>query len=160
MKVYIVTYGDYSDYTISRVFLSKEKAENFARYHSSGYYQYRVEEYDTDDDNYTISQGYIEVVVNFHHIKDSINVTHLLVDTCSTYFTEENNGPKISFYEESAKGIKFQLVRYYKEEDGKDKQYFLDKVLKIGYDLGGQITDLLVEGYTYGQIKEILEKEV
>jgi hypothetical protein len=59
MKIYIVTSGQYSDYGIRCVFLSREKAQNYVRYHQSAFdpdYSYRVEEYDTFDENYQIRE--------------------------------------------------------------------------------------------------------
>ena len=56
MKVYIVTIGEYSDYRIEEVFLTKEKAELYINAHkndASYYYDddYNIEEYNTFDDN-------------------------------------------------------------------------------------------------------------
>lgn len=46
-KVYIVTCGDYSDYTIENVFSTKELAEEYIN-RVSTYDDYRVEEYELD----------------------------------------------------------------------------------------------------------------
>lgn len=53
MKVYVITAGEYSEYHIERVFLDKEKAYRFAAVnrHIAAINNYRVEEYDCDDDN-------------------------------------------------------------------------------------------------------------
>ena len=56
MKVYVVTIGNYSDYRIEEVFLTKEKAELYINAHKNDaryYYDddYNIEEYDTFDDN-------------------------------------------------------------------------------------------------------------
>lgn len=45
MKVYVLTSGEYSDYTIEAVKLDKDQAETLERIHPD----WRVEEYDTDD---------------------------------------------------------------------------------------------------------------
>lgn len=45
-KVYIVTSGDYSDYTINAIFSTRDKAEEYVDTHGS---DYRVEEYPVDD---------------------------------------------------------------------------------------------------------------
>lgn len=50
MKVYIVTSGEYSDYGIDAVFLDRKKAEAYARYHTEGWGEPRVEAYDASDD--------------------------------------------------------------------------------------------------------------
>ena len=46
-KAYVVTSGDYSDYSIERVFSTREMAEDFCDRHDDSY---RVEEYDVDED--------------------------------------------------------------------------------------------------------------
>lgn len=50
MKIYIVTYGEYSDYSISAVFTDKAKAEAYAEIQNRGsrYMTYGVEEWDAD----------------------------------------------------------------------------------------------------------------
>ena len=45
IKIYIVTSGEYSDYTIEAVFSTKEKAEEYVQQHGTNY---RVEDYDID----------------------------------------------------------------------------------------------------------------
>lgn len=48
MTVYVITTGNYSDYTIVGVTLDKDTAELFAKTHSDEPDEYMVEEYDTD----------------------------------------------------------------------------------------------------------------
>ena len=52
MKVYVVTYGEYSDYTIEGVTLDKEVAEEYVKKYntaSDSYSEARVEIYNTDN---------------------------------------------------------------------------------------------------------------
>ena len=53
MTVYIVTDGEYSGYHIEGVFLDKDKAEYFRKFHTTE--NGEVETYDTMDDDYTIN---------------------------------------------------------------------------------------------------------
>ena len=58
MKVYVVTEGEYSDYSIVKVFLNKEKAEKYAElYEKTDRYAdcVNVEEYETYDKNFDCS---------------------------------------------------------------------------------------------------------
>lgn len=50
MKIYIVTYGEYSDYSISAVFTDKVKAEAYTEIQNRGsrYMNYGIEEWDAD----------------------------------------------------------------------------------------------------------------
>ena len=61
MKVYVVTYGAYSEYHIKKVFLDKEKAEKYLAlitksdvFDDYDFDSGRVEEYDTADDEIEI----------------------------------------------------------------------------------------------------------
>lgn len=63
-KVYIVTAGEYSDYHICRVFLSKEKAELYSSLVNGG----MVEEFDASDESVT-SADYC-----YGHVYDHISV--------------------------------------------------------------------------------------
>ena len=45
-KVYVVTSGSYSDYSIECVFSTREKAEEYLQYHDD---EYRIEEYALDE---------------------------------------------------------------------------------------------------------------
>lgn len=49
MKVYVITKGEYSDYSICGVSLDREEAENIAKKCTDRYSEAEVEEYDTDD---------------------------------------------------------------------------------------------------------------
>lgn len=46
-KIYIVTSGEYSDYSIEAVFSTKNKAESYIQQHGTGY---RIEKYDLDEE--------------------------------------------------------------------------------------------------------------
>ena len=66
MKIYLVTYGCYSDYSIERAFLSKEKAFCWAAAENSksNSRDFCVEEYETSDDSF-ITDGKVETQVHF-----------------------------------------------------------------------------------------------
>lgn len=67
-KVYLVSSGEYSDYHIDSVFLSREKAELYVKYHQgSGWGEdYRIEDYDLGDgDIHTDDKGFIRVSGTF-----------------------------------------------------------------------------------------------
>jgi len=160
MKIFIVTDGQYSDYHIVAVFLSKEKAEHYAKYNSGYYDSCRVEEYDTSDDGYIISPGEIQVEVEFEHRTDAANRCHVLFNAEKAYYVEAGNGipSNTRFSEPQYNNISYKIVRCYKEEVGEDTEFYLSKARKIGYDLGAQISNWIAEGYGYHAIKEMLEK--
>lgn len=61
-KVYIVTSGEYSDYTIEAVFATREKAEEYVEAHGA---DYRVEEYQVDDAEVKKKESIWRVSVNW-----------------------------------------------------------------------------------------------
>ena len=64
MKVYVITSGEYSDYHIVRVFAEKENAQKYIALMNKGRCiysdDYYLEEYETDDDNFTCPETPIE----------------------------------------------------------------------------------------------------
>ena len=71
MKVYIVTSGEHNDYSIEKVFLDKEKAEEYKRLtnNSWGSEEKEIEEWEVSDDKIEIGK---------YEIKKFINVTYRL----------------------------------------------------------------------------------
>jgi hypothetical protein len=72
MKVYVVTRGEYSDYSIDKVFLDKEKAEKYAELYSKGncYDTTRVEEYIVYDEFFDSKlTGPIEFYVQYINLE-------------------------------------------------------------------------------------------
>lgn len=63
MKVYILTRGSYSDYHISKVFLSKKQAQDYAKRFGTDHYNgdFSIEEWDTSDDAIEFSMAGWEV---------------------------------------------------------------------------------------------------
>lgn len=57
-KVYIVTYGDYSDYHICAASLDKKRAELLAEKYTDGYDEATVEEYELDEFFEEAKHGY------------------------------------------------------------------------------------------------------
>lgn len=49
MKVYVVTFGEYSDYHICGVAVDRERAELLKRYYSYTWREAEIEEYDTEE---------------------------------------------------------------------------------------------------------------
>lgn len=63
-KVYIVSSGDYSDYSIQSIFLEKDEADAYANIHNTregSYLDYRVEEHDINPASYLV--GVCEIIV-------------------------------------------------------------------------------------------------
>ena len=65
-KVYIITYGDYSDYTICAVFSTRDKAEEYIQQHGD---TYRIEEYSVDEEIEQSEIWSVEIGMLSHNIK-------------------------------------------------------------------------------------------
>ena len=65
-KVYIITYGDYSDYTICAVFSTRDKAEEYIQQHGD---TYRIEEYSVDEEIEQSEIWSVEIGMLSHEIK-------------------------------------------------------------------------------------------
>lgn len=65
-KVYIITYGDYSDYTICAVFSTRDKAEEYIQQHGD---TYRIEEYSVDEEIKQSEIWSVEIGLYSHKIR-------------------------------------------------------------------------------------------
>lgn len=65
-KVYIITYGVYSDYTICAVFSTIDKAEEYIQQHGD---TYRIEEYSVDEEIEQSEIWSVEIGLYSHKIK-------------------------------------------------------------------------------------------
>lgn len=65
-KVYIITYGDYSDYSICAVFSTRDKAEEYIQQHGD---TYRIEEYSVDEEIEQSEIWSVKIGLYSHKIK-------------------------------------------------------------------------------------------
>ena len=65
-KVYIITYGNYSDYSICAVFSTKDKAEEYVQQHGN---TFRIEEHLLDEEVEQSEIWGVEIGLLFHEIK-------------------------------------------------------------------------------------------
>ena len=146
MKVYIVTSGTYSDYMIRKIFLDKDKAEEYRKWLPDSN---DVEEYDTSDDD-TIEKKYkVRVVLKWYPNKKEELIARSWKDCESDYNYNyyDNYG---NFWEELA------VVRTV-NGDNYDEQYWKDKLTKFIYDLKAYVNQLKAEGFNEKFIKDAIE---
>ena len=117
MTIYVVTSGYYSDYSIEAVFLDKEKAEYYAKFHAceGG----SVESYETADDDYMINTR----IINFYDISMHGDGTITEIINNKYEYTPENNK-----FTETFKGTRHGFVgRIIAESEEQAKKIMLDK---------------------------------
>lgn len=171
MKVYVVTSGMYSDYSIVAVFTVKEKAEAFVKYNERSWDGLCIEEYDTDDD-YSCD-GYItckcEFTINkdccraIKETKESKKLDFKLYDM-DAYLTEAKEEDTYLDYDcnnsyNHAFLAKLTIKRSYKDGLFTEEEV-KDKVLKIGHDLCARIKSLYeLEDYSMQDIADYINGE-
>lgn len=71
-KVYIITYGDYSDYSICAVFSTRGKTEEYIQQHGD---TYRIEEYSVDKEIEQSEIWSVEIGISTHKVKQCESVS-------------------------------------------------------------------------------------
>lgn len=155
MKVYIVTDGDYSDYTIQKVFSNKEAAEEYKYWH---HIANEIEEYevadtamDTEDQRYMFIRvygtSYPEAVVD---IKYEINP-----QTISDNHIKRGAG--LWDYRNYNKTGAFTLYNYhYIPAENWDEEKYKEKYTKALYDQAALIRSMFADGAEVDMINKVL----
>jgi len=149
MKVYIITSGSYSDYTIRRVFLDKTKAEKWVSYNS----QFEVniiEEFDSSDE--TIFHSVTKVLTWISRFNGKITKGCFIEHMSSDELTEN---PDTRYrIDPTAYEVDNELAIVRILSDNKLSEEELEKkYTKICYDLLGQIDNLILnESWTIKMI--------
>lgn len=147
MRVYVVTSGTYSDYMIERVFLDKDKAEEYREWLPGG--DNYVEEYDTSDDDSIQKQYKIRICLRWYPNKKEDLITKSWKDCESSYnYNDYSNYGDI--WEELV------IIRTV-NVDNYDEQHWIDKLTKQAYDLKTQIEYLKSEGFDRRHINEVIQ---
>ena len=159
-KLYVITEGCYSDYSIVGIFKDKKKAENYVKYNKSEYFEGPwIEEYELMDDYYHICEsGYylFYAVCGISKKKDnsyeisspSIHFERLCTsDIVSSETYTDLNG--------STQKCNLCLVRGISENTVENRTQAKDKVKKIILDLANQIMYYLSEGYSIKDIQSM-----
>lgn len=146
MKVYIVTSGTYSDYMIRKIFLDKDKAEEYKKWLPDSN---DVEEYDTSDDD-TIRKKYkVRIDLKWYPNKEEKLIARSWKDCESGY-----DYNYYSAYEDVWEEL---VVVRIVNSDNYDEQYWKDKYTKFIYDLRAYVNQLKAEGFNEKFIKDAIE---
>lgn len=146
MKVYVVTIGEYSDYEIAKIFLDKNKAEEFSNWieESNG-----VDEWETADDDFELDnlQNKVIVSASYDPYDDEVRIY-------TTKYYNPYSFNRCSYYEcvdklHSSINISKVMPKDYSEE----------QVKKILYDKYAEVKALLAEGYTEHQVNEMINRK-
>jgi len=142
MKIYVVTSGIYSDYCIQRVFLNKEKAEEYRLWLRNAN---EVEEYDTSDDVLIEKKYHVYVELKWYPDKsEKINVSA---------FKDTESNSNYQRYTDYYDWEQISISRIINAENY-DEQYWKDKITKVAYDLKAYVEYLKTEEFSYKQIRD------
>lgn len=145
MKVYVVTSGEYSDYMIRKIFLDKDKAEEYKKWLPDSN---DIEEYDTSDDDVMNKQYEIRVELKWYPNKEE-NLTARSWKDC------EANHNYDYYFNYSDTWEELVVTRTVSGENF-DEEFWKDKLTKYIYDLKAYVEYLKVEGFDEKQIRETI----
>ena len=145
MKVYVVTSGTYSDYMIQKIFLDKDKAEEYRKWLPDSN---DIEEYNTSDDDVINKQYKIRIDLKWYPNKRENLIARSWKDCQSDY-----NYNYYSNYNDIWEEL--SVVRTV-NADNYDEQWFKDKLTKYIYDLKADVEYLKTEGLDENQIKNAI----
>ena len=158
--IYIVTSGDYSDYSIDAVFQDKNKAEAYCKCHPDA----GIEEWEFFDDNiYTpYNVVCIDMDISGNAKKIYFNFQTLSKEDADYYMANQN---RVTVYD--AQHISLYLIRIlpknYNKENIKDKytKVFYDLIPEIKYAISdmGLSNDFMKDDYDKRQDAAQLVKE-
>lgn len=148
MKVYVVTTGCYSDYTISKVFTDKDKAKEYKEWL---YDSNDIEEYDTEDD-FEVKKFY-KIWIE-HTVYDKRNAETMV--QIFKYSMESDRYDSFTYYTDyhKYKGDYFRivLVRFVPAENF-NEEFHKNKYTKVAYDLAAIAKQKKSEGYSEEDIQ-------
>lgn len=145
MKVYIVTSGTYSDYMIRKIFLDKDKAEEYRTWLPDSN---DVEEYDTSDNDTIEKQYKIRVDLKWYPNKEEKLIARSWKDCESDY--------NYNYYSNYSDIWEELVVVRTVNADNYDEQWFKDKLTKHIYDLKADVEYLKIEGLDENQIRNAI----
>ena len=154
MKVYVVTTGCYSDYSIDKIFTDRQKAENYKEW---TYDANEIEEYDTEDNLvfekfYKVEVRYTEHMMSYDNTEPKVAITKCQhVDKYETppcYFSLNRWSNNYLF---DLTMIRFVPAQNWNEE------FYVNKYKKAMYDYLAIVKQRMLEGCSEKDIQMLLE---
>lgn len=150
MKVYVVTSGCYSDYTIEKVFTDKAKAEEYAEWL---YNSNPVEKYDTED-NLVVEKYYkINIYMKVYDTGNSEPNVHIYKEcdknswnTMGTHYTD--------YHKWGGRYFEIGIHRLIPAQNW-NEEFYVNKYTKGIYDLAAITKQKRAEGATEEDIRQL-----
>lgn len=156
MKVYIVTQGCYSDYHIEKVFLDRQKAEEYVKYYTaSAYDDLQIEEYENSNEMVITPMYYANIEYNILTDEYSFKI-----ELSNSEDMRHKNKTDLSFGRSGYNApISAPIIKLFREVSSNNDDIAYNKYLKVCRDLSTQIKYLASEGLSQNEIyKQIVNK--
>lgn len=156
MTVYIVTSGEYSDYTIQKVFSNKEAAERYKKYHRCNDYIEEYEVYDSMESADTESKPVMFIRIQGDIYPEAlVNLKYDIIPAAMYPGIITRGAGVHNFVRDS---LTIYTYRYI-EEDKWDEEKCKAKLTKSLYDYTALVKDMLADGSNIDMINlALIEK--
>lgn len=156
MKVYIVTDGSYSDYTIERVFSSRPAAEEYRMWKRI---RNDIEEYEVYDEAFTTEDGEKAMFIKVQGTVYPEAVVSIIYDIRHAMLCKEARTRGAGVYD--TKSDRFSIYTYrYIPLDKWDEDKYKDKLTKSLYDLTAMAKDMFADGASPMMVDRALNSEL
>ena len=148
MKVYVVTTGAYSDYTIEKIFTDKAKAEEYKEWL---YDSNDIEEYETEDDFVVVDKFYkITVTYDVHDNHDT--TPNVNVYKCTKQDVYQTNICYRDYNRYHSKYFTVVFTRFIPEQNW-NEEFYRNKYTKAAYDFAAIAKCKKQEGFSEHDIQ-------
>ena len=154
MKVYIVSNGEYSDYTIERVFSNREAAEEFKKWH---HISNDIEEYEIYDEPFRPNEGEKAMFIRVQGTVYPEAMVDIRFDIRCELIRDRalRSSAGICPYGKTA----YTIFKYlYVPADKWDEEKYKAKMTKSLYDLAGVAKALFAEGASVRDVEQALRE--
>lgn len=153
MKIYIVSTGDYSDYSIEKVFSSREKAEKYISFRKNSN-EYQIEEFEVNDES---DFEQIKCLWASYELDEGKEKFRLHFNSSTTLDTTEKDERCTVYSEYNSKDHKSITIRRVIKSDTYDETFLRNKYQQVCRDLYAKIKSLKdLEGWDTKMIQEWL----
>ena len=154
MKVYIVTDGCYSDYSIKKVFSNKPAAEEYKKWHNI---KNEVEEYELFDSSFADETGERSVLIRVQGTVYLGAVEDITYEIRPNIIYEQYIRRGVGIQPIINKPKVFKLFLYhYIPADKWDEEKYKNKLTKALYDYAAMARSMFAEGATVDMINSAL----
>lgn len=152
MTVYVVTSGEYSDYSINRVFSNRKAGEDYIEWRPNNYY--RIEEYELDDDGNLDMYGqekYYSIEIRGIAYNNGVSIPQIWIDKCL-------RAPDITYpitavwdFKQSDETFRIRVLRFIPAANW-DEEFYRNKYTKVLYDTAAAVKAMLADGAAWNDI--------